>query len=210
MYRPYEFAKLIGRSVQTLQRWDKTGILKAKWSETGRRYYTHEQYLEYIGQKANLNKEIIVYYRVSSNGQKNDLQSQKEALEKFCTARGYAVSKWLKDIGSGLNYKRKNFVELMNMVEQGGVSKIVIAHKDRLVRFGFEWFEAFCQNHGTELIVMNNESLSPQEEMTQDLLSIIHCFSSRLYGLRKYKKKIVELAIKAEYENDSEKEPAVK
>ncbi len=78
----------------------------------------------------------------------------------------------------------------MKMVETGEVSEIVIAHKDRLVRFGFEWFESFCEDHGTEIIVMNQESLSPEEEMVQDLLSIVHCFSSRLYGLRKYKKKI--------------------
>jgi putative resolvase len=81
----------------------------------------------------------------------------------------------------------------MEMVEQGEVSEIVIAHKDRLVRFGFEWFEKFCKDHGVEILMMNAESLSPEEEMTKDLLSIIHCFSSRLYGLRKYKKKIIEL-----------------
>lgn len=79
------------------------------------------------------------------------------------------------------------------MVERYEVSEIVIAHKDRLVRFGFEWFEKFCQNRGTSILVMNAESLSPEEEMTQDLLSIIHCFSSRLYGLRKYRKKILEM-----------------
>lgn len=97
----------------------------------------------------------------------------------------------------------------MRIVEQGSVSKIIIAHKDRLVRFGFEWFDIFCQNHGTEIIIMNNESLSPQEEMTQDLLSIIHCFSSRLYGLRKYKKTIIEIAKKGKDENDSAKKPAI-
>ena len=80
------------------------------------------------------------------------------------------------------------------MVEHGAVSEIVIAHKDRLVRFGYERFEKFCQDHGVTLSVMNAETLSPEEEMTQDLLSIIHCFSSRLYGLRKYKKQIVKLA----------------
>jgi predicted site-specific integrase-resolvase len=69
----------------------------------------------------------------------------------------------------------------------------VIAHKDRLVRFGYEWFEKFCQDHGTRVTVMNAESLSPEAEMRQDLLSIIHCFSSRLYGLRRYKKKIAEI-----------------
>jgi len=75
----------------------------------------------------------------------------------------------------------------------------VIAHKDRLVRFGFEWFEKFCKDHGTNIVVMNAASLSPEVEITKDLLSIIHCFSSRLYGLRKYKNKIVKMA--NEHEN---------
>ena len=75
----------------------------------------------------------------------------------------------------------------------GKVSMPVIAHKDRLVRFGFEWFESFAERHGCKVIIMNQESLSPTEEVTQDLLAIIHCFSSRLYGLRKYKEKVKEL-----------------
>lgn len=75
----------------------------------------------------------------------------------------------------------------------GKVSMLVIAHKDRLVRFGFEWFESFAERHGCKIIIMNQESLSPTEEVTQDLLAIIHCFSSRLYGLRKYKEKVKEL-----------------
>jgi putative resolvase len=103
--------------------------------------------------------------------------------------------------GSGLNYNRKNFTALMDMVERGEVTEIVIAHKDRLVRFGYNWFERFCANHGTTITVMNIESLSPEEEVTQDLLSIIHCFSSRLYGLRRYKKTIAGL-VKAEVHAD--------
>jgi putative resolvase len=75
----------------------------------------------------------------------------------------------------------------------GKVSRLVVAHQDRLVRFGYEWFEQFAERHGCEIIVMNQEKLSPAEEVTQDLLAIIHCFSSRLYGLRKYKKKLKEL-----------------
>ncbi|MBI5756613.1 MAG: IS607 family transposase [Nitrospirae bacterium] len=193
MYRPHEFAKLIGKSVQTLQRWDREGRFKSNRAISNRRYYTHNQYLEYIGQKATSEKKNIVYYRVSNSGQKSDLLNQRNALEEFCIAKGIAVSEWLTDIGSGLNYTRKNFLSLMEMVERGEVTQIIIAHKDRLVRFGFKWFEAFCKNHGTNIIVMNHESLSPEEEMTKDLLSIIHCFSSRLYGLRKYKKKIKEL-----------------
>jgi putative resolvase len=135
----------------------------------------------------------VVYARVSSAGQKDDLKRQKAALEQFCIGAGKGVDEWLDDIGSGLNLKRKNFVALMKRVEQGEISEIVIAHKDRLVRFGYEWFEAYCVDHGTTLTVMNAESLSPEQEMTQDLLAIIHCFSSRLYGLRKYKKMLQEM-----------------
>lgn len=192
-YKPQEFGKLIGRTTSTLQRWDREGRLKAHRTPTNRRYYTHDQYLEYIGQKASANKLRVVYYRVSSAGQKNDLDSQRQALERFCIAAGKPVEVWLSDIGSGLNYNRKNFIALLEMVERGEVAEIVIAHKDRLVRFGYDWFERFCVSHGTPITVMNIESLSPEEEMTQDLLSIIHCFSSRLYGLRRYKKKITAL-----------------
>jgi predicted site-specific integrase-resolvase len=200
IYRPHEFGKLIGRSTQTLQRWDRLGILRAHRTPTNRRYYTHDQYLQVIGQKAK-ERRIIAYCRVSSAGQKSDLVGQKAALEQFCIAAGKPVTLWLQDIGSGLNYERKNFVALLEMVERGEVSEIVVAHKDRLVRFGYEWFERFCRNHGTTLTVMNAESLSPEEEMTKDLLSIIHCFSSRLYGLRKYKKQIAKFAV-GENNND--------
>jgi len=200
-YKPKEFGSLVNRTTSTLQRWDREGRLKAYRTPNNRRYYTHEQYLEYIGQKANTNKLRVVYYRVSSSGQKNDLANQRIALEQFCISSGKPVDKWLKDIGSGLNYKRKNFILLMDMVERGEVSEIVIAHKDRLVRFGYEWFERFCTNHGTKIVVMNVESLSPEEEVTRDLLSIIHCFSIRLYGLRRYKKKLTELIKTNETDN---------
>jgi predicted site-specific integrase-resolvase len=192
-YPPREFGKLINRTTQTLQRWDRAGILKAHRTPTNRRYYTHDQYLQLIGQKAKA-QTLVAYCRVSSAGQKRDLESQKKAVEQFCVAAGKPVAVWLQDIGSGLNYKRPHFVHLMEMVEHGEVSEIVIAHKDRLVRFGYEWFEKFCQDHGTTVTVMNAETLSPEAEMTQDLLSIIHCFSSRLYGLRKYKKQIAQFA----------------
>ena len=192
IYSPREFAKLVGRTPQTLRRWEREGLITAYRTPTNRRYYTHEQYLALIS-KNPLDRKTIVYYRVSASGQNNDLQSQKEALERFCIASGKTVDEWLSDIGSGLNFKRKNFTDLMKQVERGAIKEIIIAHKDRLVRFGYEWFEAFCEGHGTALTVMNAESLSPEQEMTQDLLAIIHCFSSRLYGLRKYKKTLKDI-----------------
>ena len=190
-YSPAKFGSLIGRTTTTLQRWDREGILKSHRTITNRRYYTHEQYLQVMGQKTK-HRKLVTYCRVSSASQKKDLFSQRKAVESFCLTTGRCVDEHLEDVGSGLNYNRKHFIRLMEMVERGEISEIVIAHKDRLVRFGFEWFEKFCKDHGVEICIMNAIALSPEQEMTKDLLSIVHCFSSRLYGLRKYKKKIIE------------------
>jgi putative resolvase len=93
-----------------------------------------------------------------------------------------------------MNFRREKFLALVERIERGEVGRLVIAHKDRLVRFGFDFFEWFAERHGCKIIVANQESLSPQQEMVQDLMSIVHCFSSRLYGLRSYKKRIKEAA----------------
>ena len=106
-YSPREFGTLIGRATITLQRWDRQGIFKAHRSPTNRRYYTHDQYLEWIGQKAAA-KKIVTYCRVSSAGQKVDLASQRQAVEQFCIAAGKPVAERLEDVGSGLNYQRKS------------------------------------------------------------------------------------------------------
>ena len=199
IYKPNEFAKMINRTVSTLQKWDRSGVLHAKRTTTNRRYYTMEDYTKTMNLRCGLSNKPIVerkdytYSRVSSSEQSLDLKAQSDALDVFCTKNGFAIAEHLSDIGSGLNYKRKNFNELMKLVERGLVDRVIIAHKDRLVRFGFEWFESFCKDHGSKIVVMNNTSLSPQKEMTKDLLSIIHCFSPRLYGLRRYKKDLTKI-----------------
>ena len=114
--------------------------------------------------------------------------NQVKALERYCIEQSILVDEWMQDIGSGLNYKRKRFIHLFELIEQGKVSTLIIAHRDRLVRFGFEWFEAFCERHGTKIVMMNNEQLSPEKEMVEDLLAIITVFSGRFHGLRSYKK----------------------
>ena len=101
----------------------------------------------------------------------------------------------MSDIGSGLNYKRKQFNRLMELMELGQVRRIVIAYKDRLVPFGSGYFEAFCQRHTTQMVVMNGEALSPEQELVQDLLAIITVFASRLHGLRSYKKAMKDAAL---------------
>jgi putative resolvase len=194
-YSPKEFGKLIGRTTNTLQKWDREGILKAHRSPTNRRYYTHDQYLKYRGLVAQEQGLTIAYTRVSGGTQKPDLAHQVQALEAYCKQHSLKVDEWMSDIGSGLNYKRKRFNRLMEMVELGQVRRIVIAHKDRLVRFGYGYFEAFCQRHNTEILVMNGEAMSPEQELVQDLIAIITVFASRLHGLRSYKKVMKDAAL---------------
>jgi predicted site-specific integrase-resolvase len=139
-------------------------------------------------------KKTIVYCRVSSRSQLPDLKSQVESMRSFCLGGGIAVDEWLEEIGGGMNFKRKVFLPLFDRIERGEIAQLIIAHKDRLVRFGFDFFEIFAQKHGCQIVVANQEQLSPQQEMVEDLMAIVHCFSSRLYGLRNYKTKIKEAA----------------
>lgn len=190
-YKPYEFAKKLNVSVKTLQRWDNAGILNAQRSPTGRRYYTEAQYLEYIGQPEKPEKRsVIIYARVSSSGQKDDLKNQVTFLREYANARGIIIDEVLTDIGSGLNFKRKKWNELLIRAQNKEIKQILIAHKDRFIRFGFEWYEHWLSQYGVEILVVNNEELSPEKEMVEDLISVIDVFSCRIYGLRKYKGKI--------------------
>lgn len=111
-------------------------------------------------------------------------------METFCLNAGIAVDDWVTEFAGGMNFKRPQFLRLVERIENRELSRLIIAHKDRLVRFGFEFFETFALRHGCEIVVVNQESLSPHQEMVEDLMAIIHTFSCRLYGLRKYKKEI--------------------
>ena len=190
-YKPKDFAELLGVSVKTLQRWDRDGILKANRTPTDRRYYTYDQYLQFKGIKTeNDVRDVVIYARVSTKNQKDDLQNQVEFLKQFCNAKGMIVNQCIEDFGSGLNYNRKKWNELLDEVMENKIKTIVISSKDRFIRFGYDWFEKFCMKFNTTIMVVNNESLSPNEELVQDIISILHVFSCRLYGLRKYKKQI--------------------
>ena len=194
-YKPKDFAELINVSVKTLQRWDNEGVLHAFRSPTNRRYYTHSQYLAYIGASSKMEenkRKVVIYARVSNRGQKDDLTNQVKFLRQYANAKGIIVDLVLKDIGSGLNYNRKKWNELLQMCNNGNVKQILIAHKDRFIRFGYGWFAEHLKSCGTEIVVVNNENLSPEQELVQDLISITHVFSCRIYGLRKYRKKLKE------------------
>ena len=192
-YKPKDFAELLGVSVKTLQRWDREGILKANRTPTDRRYYTYDQYLQFKGiQTENDRRDIVIYARVSTKNQKEDLQNQVEFLKQFCNAKGIIVNQCIEDFGSGLNYNRKKWNKLLEEVMENKIKIIVISSKDRFIRFGYDWFEKFCEKFHTKIMIVNNEALSPNEELVQDIISILHVFSCRLYGLRKYKNQIKE------------------
>ena len=203
-YSPKQFGKLIGKSVNTLQKWDRKGILSALRSPTNRRYYTREQYLQYRGLISSEQGIVIAYARVSSPSQKKELALQKEALRAYCLEHGIKVDEWVEDSGSALNYKRKGFNHIIEQIELGAVKRLVIGYQDRLVRFGYDWFEAFCERHGTEILVMNGESFSPEEELVRDLLAIVTVFSARLHGLRSHKNAIRAAALGKEVKDDQD------
>ena len=191
MIRLNDMAKRLGVSVKTLQRWDREGILVAKRNPNNRRYYTEDQYLEYIGSSCKKDKKIIAYVRVSNNNQKDDLQNQITFIRNYVNAKGEILDDVIQDIGSGLNYNRKHWNDLLfNQISKGEIGKIYITYKDRFVRFGFDWFERYCNHHDCEIVIINNPDTSPQQELIDDLISIIHVFSCRIYGLKKYKKDI--------------------
>jgi len=188
--KPAEFSNRIGVSEQTLRNWDNTGKLIAKRTKGNHRFYTEDDYNDYMGISSKNQKKSYIYARVSTRNQKDDLENQIEFLKQYTNAKGIIVDDCLTDIGSDMNYKRKKWNELLDMVMQDKVDNIYVSYKDRFVRFGFEWFEQLCKKHQTNLIVVNNEKTSPEQEVVDDLIAIIHVFSCRVYGLRKYKKKV--------------------
>jgi len=197
MYTPSEFAKKINVTVHTLQRWDREGRLVAKRTHTNRRYYTDEDAHRVLGEFPQTSKTTVVYCRVSSTAQRPDLLNQRRTLEQFCVARGRVVDEWIEEIGGGLNFKRKGFLSVIDRIVIGEIGALVIAHKDRLARFGFPLIEHLCEQAHCELVILNTESLSPEREMVEDLMTIVQGFSSRLYGLRNYRK-----SLKKALEND--------
>jgi len=187
--RPHELAKQLGVSVETLRRWDRSGKLPAKRTVSNHRYYTEDDLMVARGLKITATERLVkVYCRVSSPKQKQELTNQRAAMEQFCLARGLAVDEWIEEIGGGLNFKRKKFLALVEEGIRGEIEMIIIAHKDRLCRFAYDLIEQLLSKRGCQIIVANQQSLSPQQELVEDLMAIIHCFSCRLYGSRSYRK----------------------
>lgn len=151
------------------------------------RYYSHEQIQAFLGENEpntdDQQRKIIGYCRVSSTKQKADLARQQERLELYMLSKGYQFE-MICDVGSGINYHNKGLLALLEKVNNNEVDKVVIMHKDRLLRFGFELFEHICTLHGTQIEVVINNHQSDEQELVNDLVQIITMFSCRLQGKR--------------------------
>ena len=192
-----QFAKAIGKTTKTLRNWDKNGKLKpVRVEDTGYRYYSQEQLNHFLGLKLEkqINKKIIGYCRVSSHKQKDDLERQIENVKTYMYAKGYQFE-IITDIGSGINYNKKGLNQIIDMVTNSEVEKIVVLYKDRLIRFGYELIENLCNKFGTIIEIIDNTEKTEQQELVEDLVQIVTVFSFRLQGKRanKAKKMIKEL-----------------
>lgn len=192
-----EFANRIGKTIQTLRNWDKKNILKPSHvTQGGTRYYSQEQLNHFLGLKSEkqINKKIVGYCRVSSHKQKDDLERQIENVKTYMYAKGYQFE-IITDIGSGINYNKKGLNQIIDMVTNSEVEKIVVLYKDRLIRFGYELIENLCNKFGTTIEIIDNTEKTEQEELVEDLVQIVTVFSCRLQGKRanKAKKMIKEL-----------------
>jgi len=189
-----EASKLLGVTVRTIQRWDKEGKIRCVRTIGGKRRVPESEIKRILG--IHEERKIVGYARVSSHTQKDDLERQIELIKRYAKERGWKIE-ILKDVGSGLKENRRNFQKLLRMVMNREVSKVIIAYPDRLTRFGFKILEEFFKSYGTEIVVINKEEKSPQEELIEDLITIISHFAGKLYGMRSHKyKKVVEGAKK--------------
>ena len=184
--------KKLGISKMTLLRLEHEGKLVPFRRTSRSKYFYLSDVLSYMNIEATSEKprKIIAYARVSSRKQQNELDHQVQYLETYATGRGIVVDEYIKDIGSGINYNNKGLNHLIDLITSNEVDEIIVSYKDRLVRFGFELIEHIAEKFSTKITVINLESTSPEEEIVDDLLTIITLFSNRIYGLRSYKTKI--------------------
>ena len=189
-----EAAQALGVDITTLRRWERLGKIYAEHTAGGhRRYDLTKLRPSLVGAKPDRNRKTVAYARVSSHDQKDDLERQKEVLELYCASQGWTFEV-VSDLGSGMNYHKKGLKRLLGAIVDGSIGRLVITHKDRLLRFGAELVFAICEARHVEVVILNQgEDTSFEEDLAKDVLEIITVFSARLYGSRSRKnQKLIE------------------
>lgn len=185
----HEAAEALGVSPQTLRRWEREGrLLPDERTAGGRRRYDLARLKpEKFRSQAEAVRKTVAYARVSSHDQKDDLERQKQVLELYCARQGWTFEV-IADLGSGMNYHKKGLKKLLEAIIEGQVGRLVITHKDRLLRFGAELVFAICEAKNVEVVILNQgEDTTFEEDLAKDVLEIITVFSARLYGSRSRK-----------------------
>ena len=197
-----EAAAMLGSTPATLRKWEETGeLLPARKTKGGTRYYAVSDILG-LG---DADAPTIGYARVSSHDQKEDLERQQAMLEAYCAAKGWR-SDIIKDLGSGMNYWKKGLNKLLEMILRRQMRRLVITHKDRLLRFGSELVFALCELQEIEIVMIHKgEQPSFEEELAKDVLEIITVFSARLYGARSKKNKQIMETLQGVLEDTAKK-----
>lgn len=187
-----ETETLLNVSKSTLQRWDKSGKLKALRTEGGHRRYKESEILNLIGFEETYGEDkqnsviVATYARCSTSDQKShgDIDRQSERLVEYSVKHKYKIEHIIKDMGSGLNDKRKGFVKLCKLVIDKKINKIIIEHKDRLTRFQYNLIEMFFNSYGVEIELVDKKEYTEQEELVNDMMMLIASFSGRVYSAR--------------------------
>ncbi|WP_176485099.1 IS607 family transposase [Helicobacter suis] len=204
-------SKVLGVTIQTLRNWEKRGLFKPdSYTKGGERRYKLES-LKNINKNIVFpsdNRKRIAYARVSSSDQKDDLIRQVQVLELYCSKLGFDYEV-ITDLGSGMNYYKKGLTKLLNLILRGQVKRLVLTHKDRLLRFGAELGFSICEAKEVEVILINkgDENVRFEEELVKDVLEIITVFSARLYGSRSKKNKKLLEQMQAVVENNVSDNP---
>ena len=179
-----EAGRILDYTPEHLRRLANAGKIDYIRTKGGQRRYNVQAFIE---DKSESTLTTVCYCRVSSTKQRDDLERQVAYMRSI-----YPDAEIVRDIGSGLNFKRKGLKTLLDRLHQGDKLQVVVAHRDRLARFGIEIIQYLVEQNGGELVVLDNKCHSPEAELTPDLLSILHVFSCRMHGLKKYRDKIKE------------------
>ncbi|AWR93719.1 IS607 family transposase [Acidianus brierleyi] len=195
LLRPKEACQLLGISYSTLLRWIREDKIRVVTTEGGKYRIPYSEIKKYLERREEI--RAVIYARVSSADQKEDLEIQINYLTNYATAKGYKVVEVLKDIASGLNTQRKGLLTLFKLVEGRSIDVVLITYKDRITRFGFEYLEEFFSTMGVRIeVVFGEESKDATRELIEDLISIITSFAGKIYGMRSHKKTVLVQGVK--------------
>lgn len=192
LYTIEEASNMLGVSKETLRRWERKGKITSERTQGKHRRYKKETIDRLLNKEIIRERMTVGYARVSTNEQKEDLKRQIQLIENYCSSHGYKFD-IISDIGSGLNYNKKGIKQLIELIESDSIDRLVISYKDRLLRFGSEILFQMCDYRNVEVVIINSMDNTFENELVDDVLSIITVYSAKLYGKRSHKnKKIIE------------------